>query len=218
MDKKIYHGSTQIVRSPKFGTGRPYNDFGLGFYCTEYPQYAAEWAVGRERNGFVSAYSIECDGLRIINLCGPQYTPLHWLSLLLNYRVFDMSSDISYRAGEYLSKYFTVDHQGCDCITGYRADDRLFMFSQEFLDGRMSYQSFRDVLTGDGSNRQFVLKSNRAFDRVSFTGYVSASAADHYPVGRSRELRSIRSVKPESGILFITDLINEEVRPYDSRL
>ena len=147
-----------------------------------------------------------------------QYNPLHWLSLLLNYRVFDMSSDIAYRAGEYLSKYFSVDHQGCDCITGYRADDRLFMFSQEFIDGRMSYQSFRDALAGDSSNRQFVLKSNRAFDRVSFAGYSHASAEESFPARRSRELRAIKSMRKTADGLFITDLIEQEVRPYDPRL
>ena len=32
------------MRTPVFGAGRPFNDFGLGFYCAEYPEYAAEWA------------------------------------------------------------------------------------------------------------------------------------------------------------------------------
>ena len=91
MNKKIYHGGEKIVRTPAFGTGRQYNDFGLGFYCTEYPQYAAEWAVGTGRNGFVSSYSIDSDGLRIINLCSSQYNPLHWLSLIFKYREFDLS-------------------------------------------------------------------------------------------------------------------------------
>ena len=100
MNRTIYHGTSHIIRSPKFGTVRQYNDFGLGFYCSESPQFAAEWAVDRELNGFVSAYSLNYDGLRIINLCGPQYNPLHWLSLLFNFREFDMSSDSAHRARE----------------------------------------------------------------------------------------------------------------------
>ena len=219
MDKKIYHGSTRIIRSPHFGAGRPYNDFGLGFYCTEYPQYAAEWAVGKDSNGFVSAYSLNCDGLRVINLCGPQYTALHWLYLLLSFRNFDLSSNTARRAREYINKYFSVDHQGCDCIAGYRADNRLFMFSQGFLDGDLSYRSLADALTADDSNRQFVLKSNRAFDRITFTDYRPASSADSYPVKYSREIRAIKKADryAESG-LFINDLIEQEVRPYDTRL
>ena len=220
MDKKIYHGGDRIVRTPAFGTGRPYNDFGLGFYCTEFPQYAAEWATGSGRNGFVSSYSIDNDGLRVINLCSSQYTPLHWLGLLFSYREFDLSSDTAYRARDYINKYFSVDHQACDCIIGYRADNRCFMFAQDFLDAKLSYMSFRSAITGDDSNRQFVLKSNRAFDRIFFAGYEPALHESSFPAGRSRELKAMKSIKPSAGRndFFITDLIEEEVRPYDTRL
>ncbi len=217
MERKIYHGSDHIVRTPVFGAGRPFNDFGLGFYCSAYPKYAAEWAVESGRNGFVSAYSIDPDGLMTINLCGPQYNALHWLSLLLAFREFDLSSVTAHRAREYINKWFSVDYQGCDCIIGYRADNRLFMFAQDFLDGKLPYQDLKNSLSGD-SNRQFVLKSNRAFDRVSFAGYSTASAEESFPVRRSRELRAIKKMKPSENGLFITDLIEQEVRPYDSRL
>ena len=220
MDKKIYHGGDRIIRTPVFGTGRPYNDFGLGFYCTEYPQYAAEWAAGAGRNGFVSSYSIDNDGLRIINLCSSQYTPLHWLGLLFSYREFDLSSDTAYRARDYINKFYSVDHQACDCIIGYRADNRCFMFAQDFLDAKLSYMSFRDALSADDSNRQFVLKSNRAFDRIIFTGYEPALKEASFPVSRSREIRAMKNIRPSTGSndFFITDLIEEEVRPYDKRI
>ena len=220
MGKKIYHGSNRIIRHPAFGTGRPYNDFGLGFYCTEYPQYAAGWAAGYGRNGFVSCYSIDHDGLRIINLCSSQYTPLHWLGLLFDYREFDLSADTAYRAREYIYKYYPVDHQACDCIIGYRADNRCFMLAQDFLDAKLSYQSFRNALAADDSNRQFVLKSNRAFDRIIFTGYDTVMSGETFPAMRSREIKALKSIRPsaDSRDLFITDLIREEVRPYDARL
>lgn len=35
MIKKIYHGSKDIVKNPEYGKGKPYNDYGLGFYCTD---------------------------------------------------------------------------------------------------------------------------------------------------------------------------------------
>ena len=220
MDKKIYHGGAKIVRTPAFGIGRQYNDFGLGFYCSEYFQYAAEWAVGPGRNGFVSAYSIDTDGLRIINLCSSQYNPLHWLGLLFSYREFDLSSGTAYKAKEYINKHFSIDNQASDCIIGYRADNRCFMFAQDFLDAKLSYMSFRSILQGDDSNRQFVLKSNRAFDRIIFTGYEPALRDTSFPVRQSREIKCMKSVKPITGgnDFFITDLIEGEIRPYDTRL
>ena len=138
MERKIYHGSEHIVRRPEFGIGNAYNDFGLGFYCSESARGAASWAVGKHSNGFVSAYSLVTDRLRVIDLCSSAYTPLHWLAVLLNFREFDLSSETAYRAGEYISKYFSVDFQGSDCIIGYRADDVCFKFAQDFIAGRLS--------------------------------------------------------------------------------
>ena len=220
MSIKIYHGSDKIVKEPRFGTGRTYNDFGLGFYCTEYPEYAAEWAVSPGRNGFVSAYTLDTTGLRIINLCGPQYGTLHWLHVLLEYREFDTPAPLSQQAREYINRYFPVDYQGCDCIAGYRADDVCFTFARDFLSGKISYGSLSSYLRSSSANREFVLKSNRAFDRISFAGHEAALSKDSRPSYASRELAALKSVRASSGKndLFITDLIREEVKPYDTRL
>ena len=43
MEKIIYHGSDHILSKPKFGYGKTYNDYGVGFYCTENPNMAKEW-------------------------------------------------------------------------------------------------------------------------------------------------------------------------------
>ena len=217
---KIYHGSEIIVRQPRFGAGRAYNDFGLGFYCTEYREHAAEWAVSAGRNGFVSSYSLDTSGLRIINLCGPQYSALHWLHVLLNYREFDISSPLSRQAEEYINRWFAVDYQGCDCIAGYRADDVCFAFARGFLSGKLSYQRLDGYLRSSSANREFVLKSNRAFDRISFTGHEPALCRASYPVHAARELAALKSTGASAGKreLFIPDIIREEVRTYDSRL
>ena len=47
MDKTmpLYHGSSFIIERPEFGKGNPFNDYGLGFYCTETLELAKEWSV-----------------------------------------------------------------------------------------------------------------------------------------------------------------------------
>ena len=40
----LYHGSDSIVKSPEYGKGKFYNDYGRGFYCTENKELAKEWA------------------------------------------------------------------------------------------------------------------------------------------------------------------------------
>lgn len=49
MKRKIYHGSSEIIEKPEFGYGKPYNDYGLGFYCTEQIDMAREWGVCPKR-------------------------------------------------------------------------------------------------------------------------------------------------------------------------
>ena len=82
MKKTIYHGSNHIIEKPQYGYGKPYNDYGVGFYCTENPNMAKEWGVSIDHNGYANEYQIECDGLTILDLNAPEYTMLHWLTQL----------------------------------------------------------------------------------------------------------------------------------------
>ena len=74
MKKIIYHGSDHIIEQPEFGYGKPYNDYGIGFYCTENPNMAKEWGVGIDHNGYANQYQINCDGLSILDLHASEYT------------------------------------------------------------------------------------------------------------------------------------------------
>lgn len=51
MIKKTYHGSGSIIERPIFGYGKSYNDFDLGFYCTEEIEMAKEWGINFDRDG-----------------------------------------------------------------------------------------------------------------------------------------------------------------------
>ena len=51
MKKTIYHGSDHIIEKPQYGYGKPYNDYGVGFYCTENPNMAKEWGVSIDTMG-----------------------------------------------------------------------------------------------------------------------------------------------------------------------
>jgi hypothetical protein len=49
----IYHGSDHIIEQPVFGKGKPFNDYGLGFYCTEHIELAKEWACSADSDGYL---------------------------------------------------------------------------------------------------------------------------------------------------------------------
>ena len=50
----IYHGSENIIEKPEYGKGKPYNDYGRGFYCTEYIDFAKEWACDEKHGGYAN--------------------------------------------------------------------------------------------------------------------------------------------------------------------
>ena len=75
---KIYHGSAVEVPKPLLGKGKPNNDYGRGFYCTEDIDMAREWACkGKEPPGFANAYELSTEGLKMLDLSSPDYTVLN---------------------------------------------------------------------------------------------------------------------------------------------
>ena len=222
--KIIYHGSKDIIEKPKFGKGKPYNDYGLGFYCTENLALAKEWAVDIGRDGYANIYEIDDSRLSVLNLNDEQYTILHWLAILLENRHFDSPSSLSHEAKEYILNNFSVDYKSYDVIIGYRADDSYFSFAQDFLNGTISYRQFNNAMHLGNLGQQFVLKSKKAFDLISFIGYENASFNEWYSRKENRDKAARRDYfdmeknKRLRGDIYITQIIDEEMNGNDARL
>lgn len=221
---RIFHGSKDIIEQPVFGAGKPNNDYGLGFYCTEERHMAREWAVDERRDGFVNAYDLDTDGLTVLKLGGDEYTALHWLAVLLENREFAVRSALGQGAREYLLAHFIPPYRHADIIIGYRADDSYFSFAQDFIDGTLSYQRLKSAMYLGKLGQQVVLKSKRSFDRIRFIEAEAVSAKDWYPKRQSRDLTARRDyldVKKhpyKKGELYMTQILDEEVIPDDPRL
>ncbi len=69
----LYHGSEAIIQKPEFGKGKTYNDYGVGFYCTEHIELAKEWACTESADGYVNQYSIDMNALKVLNLSSDAY-------------------------------------------------------------------------------------------------------------------------------------------------
>lgn len=224
MEKRIYHGSKDIVQRPEYGKGKRYNDYGSGFYCTENLELAKEWAVDGERNGYANKYKIECDNLEILNLTASEYTILHWLNILLENREFDLLSPLAREAREYIRRTFPVSYEKYDIIVGYRADDSYFSFAQDFLNGTISYRQLNRAMHLGSLGEQFVLKSERAFARLEFIGYEPAGWEIWYPKKELRDRRARREYfdldknRYQKGDIYIISMIDEEMKADDVRL
>ena len=224
MNRTIYHGSQSIIERPVFGQGKPYNDYGLGFYCTESLDMAKEWGVSREQDGYANCYEIECDALTILDLNAEGNTILHWLAVLLQNREFDMPSALAAEAKEYLLKNFLIDYSDYDIMIGYRADDSYFSFAQDFLNGTISYRQLGNAMRLGKLGQQFVLKSKAAFERINFISYEIANRDEWYARKQTRDRLARREYfdlernRRQRGDLYITQILDEEMKSDDPRL
>lgn len=224
MIRQLFHGSPSIIEKPQFGYGKVYNDYGLGFYCTDSLEMAKEWGVAQNRNGYANRYELDCEGLKILDLNGPSFNILHWLAVLLENREFDVPSGLALEAKEYILNTFRVDYQSQDAIIGYRADDSYFSFAQDFINGTISYRQLNNAMHLGKLGQQFVLKSKQAFERIQFLGYEVADHDEWYAKkmlrdrSARREYFSVERNKRQRGDLYITQILDEEMKPDDERL
>lgn len=223
MKKILYHGSPSIIKKPIFGFGKPYNDYGLGFYCTEVLDLAKEWSVDEGRDGFANAYSLEMKGLKILNLEDERYCILHWLSLLLKHREFELDTDLAADAKEYILTRFPVETDDVDAIVGYRADDSYFTFARNFLNGAITLAKLSEAMRLGKLGLQFMLKSEEAFNRLRFVEAIPALADEWYPLKKGRDDEARRSYRVARGQrekngLYIARIMDEEMTIDDLRV
>ena len=183
----LYHCSKDIIEKPIYGQGKKYNDYGLGFYCTDNIELAKEWGTSFERSGYANRYQIDCTELKILDLNDDKYCILHWLAILLSNREFDTQAGLALEAKEFLKKNFMLDYKEYDIIKGYRADDSYFSFAQDFINGTISYRQLNNAMYLGKLGIQYVLKSKEAFNRIVFDGYEEAEYKEWYAKKMKRD-------------------------------
>jgi len=224
-DRRIlYHGSEFVIERPVFGVGKVHNDYGLGFYCTESCEMAKEWAVTEEHDGYANRYEIDFRGLKVLNLTKRPYNTLHWLSVLVENRIFDMDGDVIASAAKYLWTNFPVDTVSVDVIIGYRADDNYFSFARGFLNGTLSYGQLCRAIRLGGLGLQVVLKSQEAFARIRSPGNEKALRSQCLRTRRAREDAARQEFgeimqggfQPQE--LYMVNIMQQEIKGDDPRL
>lgn len=220
----IYHGSTNIITTPVFGHGKPYNDYGLGFYCTESLELAKEWACAVGSDGFANKYELDTDGLSILYLNGMQYHILNWMSVLLENRTFNISEGISSRAKQYILEHFLPDYKKYDVIIGYRADDSYFSYASDFVENTLSLEDLSTAMKLGKLGEQVVLMTKKAFDSLTFVEAVPASGEEYFQKYKERDSNArseYRDLKkdsdPEEGT-YVMDIIRQKWENNDARL
>ena len=219
----LYHGSSEIIENPVFGKGKPYNDYGQGFYCTEHAELAKEWACSEGIDGFVNKYELDTEGLKILNLSSDEYTILHWLALLMNYRRFRLSTPVMRRGVEWLKEHFLIDIGEYDLIIGYRADDSYFSFARAFVSNEISLKQLNYAMRLGKLGEQYVLKSEKSFERIEFIASESADNTIYYARRKKRDDEARNAFfeeleKNDIDGIYMRDIIREEMTSDDARL
>ena len=221
---RIYHGSDHVIEKPLYGYGKEYNDYGIGFYCTKEISMAKEWGVSSIADGFANIYEFDDSGLKTLNLLSDDYCMLHWLTILLQNREFNITSMLANEAKQYLIENFNLPYNKADVITGYRADDSYFSFAQDFLNGTISYRQLCRAMKLGKLGEQIVLKSKRSFERIKYVGNEPAKIEEWLPRKNIRDSNArkdyfdIKKNKRQKGDLFITKIIDEEMKADDPSL
>lgn len=224
MSKRIlYHGSPDIIEKPVFGKGKPYNDYGRGFYCTEHIELAKEWACTGGVDGYANQYEIDTRGLSVLDLSSDDYTILNWLALLMLHRQGRLSAPVAKQGRDHLLQNFLPDFEKYDAIIGYRADDSYFSFARSFVSNTISLKQLGNAMRLGKLGEQFVLKSPKAFDAICFLGYTVADNAVYYAKRKVRddEARAAYAKELEAADIdgiFMRDILREEMKPDDPRL
>lgn len=224
MSVRLYHGSEVIVERPEFGKGARHNDYGKGFYCTENPELAREWACAKQKNGYVNIYDLDMTGLNVLNLNDPQYNILNWLAILADNRTYWQNGSISEDAKDYIKTHFLLDISGYDVIIGYRAYDSYFSFAQDFVAGVISLEKLSEAMRLGKLGEQIVLKSPKAFEQIEFVGCENVDSDIYYTRKMERErdarreYRKRKREKADIQELYIIDIMREEMTNGDARL
>ena len=208
----LYHGSGQIVESPDLSASRPYNDCGRGFYCTEYPALAGEWAVSERSDGYINAYELNTEGLNVLDLNAGDYHLLHWLALLMNNRRIRLSTPLMRRGAKWLTDNYLISLEDVDIVRGYRADDSYFSFARSFVNNEISLQQLGSAMYLGKLGEQIVLKSRKAFQEIHFLYSEPADHSFYYIKRAQRDLHARSSwqeilEKEDEDGLYIRDLI-----------
>lgn len=207
----IFHGSEKIIEHPIWGEGRKNNDFGIGFYCTESLELAKEWAVSSLRDGFANKYILDTKYLNILNLNSSAYTILNWIAVLVEHRLFSITTPVARRAKSYLVEKFGVNVNAFDIIRGYRADDSYFDYAESFINNAISIEQLAQAMKLGKLGEQIVIKSKYAFTKLKYEGFEVAEQGKYYVHRKSRNDEANRQYfemfDKESDGLYIQDII-----------
>ncbi|MDO4922186.1 MAG: DUF3990 domain-containing protein [Phascolarctobacterium sp.] len=142
----LYHGSKVIVESPEIRIQKYNKDFYFGFYCTLYPQQAIRWATRFNGVGYLNEY---------------EYLP----DETLNIKRF---SEMSEEWLDFIAACRSGNSHSYDIVEGPMANDTIFNYVQNFVDGKISREAFWALAKFKKPTHQISFHTARALTTLNF--------------------------------------------------
>ena len=162
---RVYHGSNVAIEKPLVGIGRPYLDFGTGFYVTNMITQAKTWAGIKARlfeqsEGTVSLYDFDLDDAKAeyrFHKFG--HYDREWLHFIVSCR----------RGGEEWRQW--------DIIEGGVANDRVIDTVENYMAGLIPEEIALGLLAQHQPNHQICITRQEVVDRyLNFVESVQVKA------------------------------------------
>lgn len=142
----LYHGSKEIVEFPEIRMARFNKDFYFGFYCTLFSEQAKRWAVRYAGKGVMNEYIYTPDSsLKVLQFA--EMTE-EWLDFIVMCR-----------------QGLTHDY---DIVEGPMANDTIFNYIQDFVDGRISRAAFWELAKFKKPTHQISFHTIKALTTLKF--------------------------------------------------
>lgn len=142
----LYHGSKEVVELPEIRIARYNKDFYFGFYCTRIEAQASRWATRFTGEGYINRYNYEPDA-SLNMLSFPEMTE-EWLDFI-----------VACRMG--------TSH-GYDIVEGPMANDTIFNYVQNFVDGKISRAAFWELAKFKRPTHQISFHTARALATLTY--------------------------------------------------
>lgn len=200
----IYHGSTEIINSPKHSGGREFSDFGLGFYVTTNIEMAKSWASRRRgKPAYVNKYMLDTEGLASLTFD----LDIHWLLFIAFNRGLIINEEIKTIL---VDKYKNIDDY--DVIIGPTADDRMFDTLSLFFSNSITLDHCLKALNSMNLDIQYNIKSSKGISSTSFSNYIELDDMEKdYYANEVKEKKNIMNKK----MIFIRQKYGKSGRFFD---
>lgn len=142
----LFHGSKVIVESPEIRIQKYNKDFYFGFYCTLYPQQAIRCATRFNGAGYLNEY---------------EYLP----NETLNIKRF---SEMSEEWLDFIVACRLGNSHSYDIVEGPMANDTIFNYVQNFVDGKISREAFWALAKFKKPTHQISFHTARALATLNF--------------------------------------------------